>query len=187
MQQEKWKDVALGGFVVGIALAGFVFVNPTDAPVVAQAGGMSWRTLPYIYSGLLLFLACLFIGTTILHGPVPVEDHSTEQEQTDTGNDAEDGRILTQSMIRRLLVVVLLIVYSQLLRSFGFAISTPIFLFAIQLTFGNRNLGKIVAVSVIGGGVLWVLFAHLLHMPLRGDLWDPVSPFLTHVLNAIGI
>lgn len=187
MQQEKWKDVTLGGFVVGIALAGFIFVNPTDAPVVSQAGGMSWRTLPYIYSGLLLFLACLFIATTILNGPIPVEDHTTEQEQTDKSSEAEDDRIPARSMIRRLLVVVLLIVYSQLLKSFGFALSTPMFLFAIQLTFGNRNVGKNLAVSVIGGGVLWVLFAHLLHMPLRGDVWDPVSPFLTHALHAIGI
>ena len=73
MQSEKLKEVCLGVFVLGISIVGFLFVNPTNAPVTEGPGGLSWRTVPYIYSGLLMGLALLFLAITIIRGPIPVD------------------------------------------------------------------------------------------------------------------
>ncbi len=196
MHSEKLKDTALGLMVLAFAIGGFLFVNPTDAPVAEGPGGMSWRTVPLIYSGLLLVLAVLFISITLLRGPIPTEVGAREPVGEAAGPDGEgDGEPagpeperfgLRLSTLRRVAVVVVLVIYSQALGAFGFAISTPVFLFVLLHVFGKSNVRENALVALIGGLLLWVLFAHLLHMPLRGDLWDPLSPALTGLMRSLG-
>lgn len=197
MQQEKWKDVALGGFILLIAIAGFLFINPTGAPVIEGPGGVSWRTLPFIYSGLLLILAVIFIATTLLHGLIPSSDQASGQDAAGPADETEADvtepapRLLWEggpnvSSARRVAVVALLVAYSQALWAFGFAIATPVFLFCLLYTFGKRDLPGNLIVSISGGLILWLLFAHLLHMPLRGEIWDPVSSGLGFLLKGLG-
>ena len=183
---ETQKDVALGLFVLAIAIGGFLFVNPTDAPVTEGPGGLSWRTMPFVYSGLLLLLALLFIAITLVKGPIPassdpgesreLERESADERATEAGERPFAGwRVATW---RRVATVVLLVAYSQALGPFGFAATTPLFLFALFTVFGKTGWLQNLLVSVIGGLVLWLLFASLLKMPLRGSLWDPLSGLL---------
>ena len=191
MQTEKSKDLALGVFILAIAIGGFLFVNPADAPVTKGVGGISWRTLPFAYSGLLLICACLFLGLTALQGN-GAESSKTEINTGDTAPDTDveppESTVFgfKLSALRRLLVVAILVVYSQALSAFGFAISTPVFLFAVLFIFGKINVRENFLVSTIGGLVLWLLFSYFLRMPLSGALWDPVTPALNHLLRAMG-
>lgn len=189
---EKSKNLALGVFILAISIGGFLFINPSDAPVSTGVGGVSWRTLPFIYSGLLFVLACLFIGSTLWWGDAPDsaagQMPTTPAEASDAA-DAPDARIfgMRAAPLRRVAVVLLLIVYSQALGAFGFALSTPLFLFALLFVFGKTKLVENIFVALIGGFALWFLFAHLLRMPLRGAVWDPLTPVLNHALKALGI
>ena len=194
MWNGKTQDLGLGALILVIAIGGFVFINPTGAPVTEGPGGMSWRSLPMIYSGLLLLLALIFIATTLFSPAKQPEDEEevieaaaeslVDNTTQETPEEQQKARRL--STIRRCAVVISLIVYSQLFDAFGFAMTTPVFLFAILYIFGRKKLIENLAVSLIGGVVLWVLFDYLLKMPLRGHVWDPLSPALTNLLRAFG-
>ena len=90
------------------------------------------------------------------------------------------------STVRRVAVIAALILYSESIGAFGFAMTTPLFLFAILYAFGRKKLVENVLVSVIGGVAFWVLFDLFLKMPLTGDVWDPVTPALAALFGAIG-
>lgn len=195
MQNEKAKDALLGLAIVAFAVCGFLFVNPTNAPAIEGPGGITWRTLPYIYSGLLLALASLFVILTLLRGPLPLSpdpgdvepaaDDDSAARPDDQPSSATSARWLPA--FRRLAVVIILVVYSQALGAFGFAMSTPLFLFALLYVFGRTQARENALISLIGGFALWVLFAYLLKMPLAGDVWDPVTPTLTAAARMVGL
>lgn len=192
---EKSKDLVLGLCILAFALGGFVFVNPTGAPVTEGPGGLSWRTLPLIYSGLLLALAVVFLAATLLGASEAVGGRSDGPADRPATADGGSGQAAIETgppgsravpAMRRVGVVVCLLAYSQALGAFGFALSTPVFLLALLYLFGRRDARENLLVSIVGGGVLWVLFAYLLRMPLRGDVWDPVTPALLSGLRALG-
>ncbi|MEO4043652.1 tripartite tricarboxylate transporter TctB family protein [Hoeflea sp. CAU 1731] len=180
---EKTKELALDGCILVFAVGGLLFVNPTGSPIFEGPGGLSWRSLPLLYSGLLLGLAVFSIGITLVAGR---EAPKTTTPATDGQMDEPQSESEMLHNLRRLGVAVALILYSQALVYMGFALSTPVFLFALLFLFGRRNLLENLAVSLIGGALLWLLFAYLLRMPLRGSLWDPLTPILMHTLRAIG-
>lgn len=192
MHTEKSKNLALGVFILAIAIGGFLFVNPTGAPITKGIGGITWRTLPFIYSGLLFILACLFLGLTIWQGRLPsaaedeIEASGVEEVSTQIEPPAARLMGIQLATLRRLAVVTLLIIYSQALNAFGFAIATPPFLLAVLFVFGRTKLGENILVSTVGGLVLWFLFSYLLRMPLSGAIWDPLTPALNHFLRALG-
>lgn len=193
MQSEKLKEVCLGVFVLGISIVGFLFVNPTNAPVTEGPGGLSWRTVPYIYSGLLMGLALLFLAITIIRGPIPVDDMTSEEEAAEAEEDATEAARphpeffgFEVSTWRRIAVILALIVYSQAMSAFGFLLTTPLFLFLVLYIFGRTKLTENLLVSLIGGLALWTLFVHLLKMPLTGQIWDPLTPALSGTLRLLG-
>lgn len=199
MKSEKSKDIALGVFILAIAAVGFLFINPTGAPVSDGAGGMSWRTMPFIYSGLLGLLAIFFIFGTFFgegaadsgEGEAPESETAARErgagEPDIQGSEVERSRWgLSLTALRRIAVVLCLIAYSQALEAFGFALSTPIFLFVLLYVFGRTKLIENIAVSLVGGLALWLLFGYALKLPLRGDLWDPLTPALNAAMKAFG-
>lgn len=196
MQTEKAKDLTLGLVVLAIAIGGFVFINPTGAAVTKGVGGLTWRTLPFIYSGLLLVFTLLFLGFTLFKGAQPVSEEGEAENELAAqaaeidGPAPEEGPKLfgfDLADVRRVAVIALLIAYSQAIGAFGFALSTPVFLFAVLYVFGKMKPVENLLVSLIGGAVLWMLFSYLLHMPLTGSVWDPVTPGLNHALRAMGV
>lgn len=198
MQTDKAKDLTLGLVVLAIAIGGFLFVNPTGAAVTKGVGGLTWRTLPFIYSGLLLVFALLFLGFTLFQGKQPVSGEEAIENELAAEAAAIDGGAADEQQapkmfgldladLRRLAVIALLIAYSKAIGLFGFAMSTPVFLFAVLYVFGKTKLVENLLVSLIGGAVLWLLFSYLLHMPLTGGAWDPLTPALNHSLKALGI
>lgn len=194
MQSAKLKEIAIGVFILGISVVGFLFINPTNAPVAEGAGGLTWQTIPLIYSGLLMALAILFLAITIIRGPIPVEEITPEETKFEEEEEAEEAAAphpmlfgFQLSTVRRVAVIVALIVYSQAMDAFGFAMTTPIFLFLLLYIFGRMKFRENFLVALIGGTIMWVLFAYLLKMPLEGKIWDPLTQVLTDALRALGI
>ncbi|WNK01102.1 tripartite tricarboxylate transporter TctB family protein [Thalassospiraceae bacterium LMO-JJ14] len=194
MQSEKFKEILLGTFVLGIGIVGFVFVNPTDAPVTEGPGGVSWRTVPFIYSGLLMALAVVFLAITVIRGPIPVDEVTAEEAVAEAEEEALEAAAphptlfgIQISTLRRIAVIAALIVYSQAMNAYGFAIATPVFLFFVLYVFGRTKLVENLLVSIVGSFALWTLFAHLLKMPLTGHTWDPLTPALSAALRSLGV
>lgn len=58
---EKLKDLSLAATLLAIGIGGFLFINPQGAEVTEGPGGMTWRSMPFIYSGLILLLAAIWL------------------------------------------------------------------------------------------------------------------------------
>ena len=194
MQGEKRKEIAIGVFIFAFSVVGFLYINPTDAPVTEGPGGLTWQTIPLIYSGLLMALAVLFLATTILRGPIPVEEFSPEEAITEAEEEAREKAVskplpfgIDISTVRRIAVIAALILYVKGMEAFGFALTTPIFLFLVLYIFGRKKFTENFLVAVIGGAALWLMFAYILKIRLDGSVWDPVSPALSGFLRGLGI
>jgi Tripartite tricarboxylate transporter TctB family len=173
-RRERYKDLLLAAVLLFVGVGGFIFINPTGAKITDGPGGLSWRTLPFIYSGSLLCLVLLFIAATVydlwlIHrkqaprsilGSPPVVRHDPLAD------------------LRRVVTVGCLFGYAASIKLFGFAISTPVLLFVMLAVLGRRNWPANLSVSLIGAIVLWVLFVGVLKLPLTGEYWDPLTPLL---------
>ncbi len=179
---ETIKDLVLAVALACVGAGGFLFINPTDAPVFDGPGGMSWRSLPFIYSGLLLFLVAL-LGASTLHDMLRLrrgrEPLALLGERPPSASDRG-------TWLKRLLTVACIFFYAAGIEAFGFAISTPLLLFAMLTLLGQRRYGQSLLLSLVGGLLLWILFVGVLKLPMTGLTWDPVTPVLDDLYRLTG-
>ena len=153
---ETVKDLALTVVLACIGVGGFLFVNPTGTDVFEGPGGMSWRSLPFIYSGLLLFLVAL-LGASTLHDMLRLRRGREPMALLgERPPDASDRG----TWLKRALTVACIFLYAVGIEAFGFAISTPLLLFVMLAVLGQRNYGRNLLLALVGGLLLWV--------PVRG-------------------
>ncbi|MEM1048149.1 MAG: tripartite tricarboxylate transporter TctB family protein [Pseudomonadota bacterium] len=179
---ERIKDLALAAVLALVGIGGFLFINPTGADYSAGPGGLTWRTLPFIYSGLLLFLVGLFAAST-LYDLFLIRRGETARSLLGE-RPRVTGTFVSDS--RRVATLVCLVAYAAALKPFGFAIATPVLLFAMLRVLGRRRYGQNLALAVIGGLLLWILFVGVLKLPMRGDFWDPLTPALNSLYAMTG-
>lgn len=176
--RDKARDLVLAGAIALFAIGGFVFVNPTGVEVFQGPGGLSWRSLPFLYSGLLLALTLLFAAATLRDLLLARRSGAAE---------APRERTPPSVTLRRAATLAVLLLYVAGFTAFGFTLTTPLFLFCMFYVFGRTSLAGNLALALVGGAALWLLFVQILDLPLRGHLWDPVTPALSHALRALGL
>ena len=179
---ETVKDLVLAVALACVGVGGFLFVNPTDAQVFDGPGGMSWRSLPFIYSGLLLFLVAVLAASTL---------HDTQRlrrgrEPLALLGERPPSTSDRRTWMRRALTVAAIFLYAAGIEAFGFAISTPLLLFAMLTVLGQRNFRRSVLLALVGGLLLWILFVGVLKLPMTGLVWDPVTPVLDDLYRMTG-
>ncbi len=179
---ETVKDLVLAVVLACVGVGGFLFVNPTDSPVFDGPGGMSWRSLPFIYSGLLLFLVAVLAAST-LHDALRLRRGREPLALLGERPPATSDR---GTWLKRVLTVACIFLYAAGIEAFGFAISTPLLLFAMLTVLGERNHGRNVLLALIGGLLLWILFVGVLKLPMTGLTWDPVTPVLDDLYRMTG-
>lgn len=179
---ERYKDLLLAAVLLFIGIGGFVFINPTGADVTDGPGGLSWRTMPFIYSGILLGLVALFVASTLfdlwlIKNGRPPRAIFGERPVVE-GDPVSDTR--------RVLVVACLFAYAASIKAFGFAIATLALLFIMLRVLGRRQWLQNLVIALIGTVLLWLLFVGALKLPLAGEVWDPVTPVLNAIYAATG-
>lgn len=177
---EGVKELLTAIGLLAFAIVGFVFINPNGSGIYPGAGGMTWRTLPFFYSGALTCLALLYIVQSLLQIR---RERGVEPAVLDPAAAAE-ARVVA---FRRIVTLGLLLGYAMLLRVFGFAIMTPLFLFGLFQLYGRGKPAGDAGISLIGGLALWVLFVAILKLNLKGTFFDPVTPFLLKITSLVGL
>ncbi|MGI9479035.1 MAG: tripartite tricarboxylate transporter TctB family protein [Hyphomicrobiaceae bacterium] len=115
-------------------------------------------------------LSTLMIGLGVLVGASALFFNSTVQKVTGEAEDGDEKFGFRDSDITRVVLVVAMgFVYIALFYAFGYFIATFISLALMLLVFGNRNIGLILALSVIGALAYQYVF-----MGLMG-LYDPAG------------
>lgn len=181
--KQKLHDLALALVFVVIAIGGFVYINPSGAKSVPGPGGMTWRSLPFIYSGLIMVLAILLASATICD----IIRLSQRREPRDVFGRRPDQAPPTMiTTVRRILVVTGFIAYAAGIRAFGFPVTTVILLFAMQFVFGRTDTVANALVATLGAIFLCILFEGFLLLPLTGELWDPISPLFPRLMSFTG-
>lgn len=179
---ERIKDLATAAVLIVVGIGGFLFINPTGAAVSNGPGGLSWRSLPFIYSGLLLALTAVYLLTSIRGLAAAIGAPEEAGPASDPGEQAH-ARLTN---LRRLGVVVCVVAYIMVLPPFGFVLTTPVLLFVMFYLFGRTNLVGNLLTALIGGFALALLFIGFLKLPLHGALWDPATRWLNGLMRSIG-
>lgn len=181
--RERYKDLALIVVLAIIGICGFFLINLEESEVYPGPGGLSWRSLPFIYSGILLALVAIFAASTLLDIALLKKGHAAKSFL---------GAITPQSAnrvttLRRIAVFVGIIAYAWGLGAFGFALSTPVLLFVMFFVLGRMNFMENLVLAILGSLLMWCLFVGFLKLPISGDLWDPVTPVLNSLWKMTGL
>jgi hypothetical protein len=181
-RQERLKDLLLAAVLLMIGIGGFVFINPTGADITDGPGGLSWRTLPFLYSGVLIVLVVLFAASAVYDLWLIGQGRAPRS----VFGDRPPVEVNPVADTRRVITLACLFTYAAGIRMFGFAIAAPILLFVMLRVLGRRNLVENLAVSLIGALALWLLFVGILKLPLSGQTWDPLTPLLNQLYALTG-
>lgn len=179
---ERLKDLLTAAILIVVGIGGFVFINPTGASITDGPGGLSWRSLPFIYSGLLLALTGLYLVSTLrgLAAAMGTRDAGPAPDL----DEAAHARITN---LRRIGVIICTVAYMVALPLFGFVMTTPVLLFVMFYLFGRTALTGNLLTAIIGGLALSLLFIGFLKLPLHGSLWDPATHWLNGLMRSIGV
>ena len=71
-------------------------------------------------------------------------------------------KVVAMYPVKVIAIIVLMLLYIFALRAFGFLFTTPVFLFASMLLFGERRWLQMVVISVVGSIVLYIFFVQLM-------------------------
>lgn len=179
---ERVKDLILAVFLAIAGLGGFAFINPSGVAVTFGPGGLSWRTLPFLYSGLLLGMVAIFSVSTI-YDLILI---SRNKEPRALLGEPVPTPTAPITHIRRILTLACMIGFALALEPFGFAIATFVLLFLMLRILGRKKYLNNLATAGIGAFLLWVLFVGILKLPLAGNFWDPITPFLNQLYSLTG-
>jgi hypothetical protein len=181
---ERIKDIVTAAALLAVGVGGFLFINSKGAPVTEGPGGLSWRSLPFIYSGLLIGFTLIYAALSMIGLVKALGAEGGASRPSSPPAELAHERLTN---VRRLATVACLVAYAATLPMFGFAVTTPLLLFVLFYVFGRTSLAQNLMLALVGGLALWVLFVGILKLPLRGGLWDPLTPFLSNFLRSMGL
>ncbi len=167
--KEKVKDLLLGFGLLAVGIIALNTIRSSEQQTsISSAAELTYATMPILYAWLLILLVVIYLAQTILAlrkehqtDQRPVEAREPETHETETASTPKKTIFL-----RTLGTLLVLLAYVLLLEHVHFLILTILFLSGLFLLYGQRSLVKIVAVSVCGGAVFYLLFIHILKLPV---------------------
>jgi hypothetical protein len=150
------KEIFFGTFLMILSVAVFALTFQFPKQTIA----LPPTVFPRFVS------TCLFILATILliQGILALKHNSGHTKPL---------RVLDKSFLLRFtFMTILAFAYTRILPLTGYVITTPPFVAGTMLLFNEKRWGRILAVSAVTSGLLYVLFRMLFKVPLpRFDLW----------------
>lgn len=177
---EAKKDLLTGIALLLLAIGGFVFINPNGASVYAGDGGLTWRSMPFAYASALVLTSSIYIFQSLrkMRAPGGAKAEPKDELQRRTARTV---------LVRRVVTLVLLLVFAALLQVIGFAILAPLFLFALFRLYERGRWQGDATLALVGGFCLWLLFVPVLKLNLAGAVFDPLTPLLMRLVAAVGL
>ena len=154
------KDLLTGLIFLVFAILMLTVIIPYAVPVsFVPPGQISPRFLPEVLTGaILVFSALLLLLPLLKKSAPPVKAPAADEDPA-----AENATFLK---IAPFLSIAVIIISYLLLAWFGFIACSIFSMAAIMFAFGERNIPKLVIVSLIITALVWLFAAKLLNIPL---------------------
>ncbi|SIN76492.1 tripartite tricarboxylate transporter TctB family protein [Vannielia litorea] len=169
------KDLVTAVALLCAAIGGFVFINPNGSSIYPGAGGLTWRTLPFIYAALLSALSVIYV----------IQSVAKLRRDLATGQVAPVDSETRIVLFRRVGTLGLLLGFVSLLKVVGFAMVAPAFLFLLFRLYKRGPILGDAGISLCGALALWTLFVPILKLNLKGDVFDPLTPALLGLIKIL--
>jgi putative tricarboxylic transport membrane protein len=175
MQARLRRAATYGAILLGAAYLYFLASNLDFEHVAGRVGPDAW---PKIVLGLLIATCVWQLVRVLALGAVPATEKPTEEELV---LSAGSGNYIGLAI----LAIAATAVYAILLPTFGFFITTVLFIAGIALIGRYRNVVPLIATSIIAPLVLMFIFMRIVYiaLPLGRGTFKEVSLFLLHVLG----
>ena len=154
--------------IIGFCLLLIVWAIPVYTPAYPGYGA-SPALVPYVATGVMLFMACLSLARSLLAKrlgrQIPLEEREFPQ---DTGGDAgftQVGRVNPKHLLSLMLPCVLLLAVIDYI---GYELASFAFLMILQFAIGSRRWLQSVVVSVVLVAVLFVVMRYGFGVPVPG-------------------
>lgn len=154
------KDLLTGLIFLVFAILMLAVIIPYAVPVsFVPPGQISPRFLPEVLTGAILVFSALLLLLPLLKKPAPPVKAPVSEEES----AAENATFLK---IAPFLSIAVIIISYLLLIWFGFIACSIFSMAAIMFAFGERNIPKLVIVSLIITALVWLFAVKLLNIPL---------------------
>ena len=152
-------DIFYGALIGGIAVVFFALTS--SFPSVQR--GLDPRVFPRFVSICTFILSMVLIGKGV---------KALVKEQAGTERTTRERLLDRPAVLKRIIWLFLIgLGYVLIIEKVGYVISTPFLIAATMVLFGEKRFLRILLVSVLTTGVLFVLFRMIFRVPL------PVSIF----------
>ncbi|HET6468283.1 MAG TPA: tripartite tricarboxylate transporter TctB family protein [Geminicoccaceae bacterium] len=165
-----WKDVALGGLILVVAVGYYAMANRMQVSSLADEVGPAG--VPRVLGLLLMFLGAVLVlrgGLGVVRtrrvgaGPAGAGDAATRP--------SGEARNEWRAAVRALGLLAMGAAYILLLPLLGYVVSLALLIAASALYLGAPVRLPVAAVAVGGAALFWVIFVMLLGVPLPTGIW----------------
>ncbi|UCH20335.1 MAG: tripartite tricarboxylate transporter TctB family protein [Deltaproteobacteria bacterium] len=167
--KERIKDLLLGFGLLAVGVVALLTIRiPVQQTRISSGAKLTYATLPKIYSWILILLVCLYMAKVVF---AIWKDRAAEKRPIGGDEPKESAPEIAYSsqkviLLRTIGTVIIVLAYVLLLEHLHFFILTILFLFVLFFVYGQRSILKITAVSICGGTVFYILFIHILKLPI---------------------
>ncbi|MDQ0468963.1 tripartite tricarboxylate transporter TctB family protein [Labrys wisconsinensis] len=177
------RDAVCGVATLVVALLYYLGARAIPESMLADAIGPSG--LPIGYAGVLAALSVVLIARSVLGRSPAADRRGAPTARPPAADEAAPGRsarprrgedVALRDVARAAGVLAIGIAYVLALPAIGYPLGIALLISAMVLYQGGKA-GRSLALAAIGGAALfWLVFAHVLHLPVPMGLWPSVIP-----------
>jgi len=165
MTKDVRNDMIVAIVLIVLAIA--IVIATSDYPVSDREVGV--RTFPLILSAFVGGLSILLLVKSII------------TIRRNAQQDESEKKSLDRRTLRRIILVILgVAIYVAVVRTLGFVLTSVVFLAALPIYFGERRPLVIVAYSILGVALVYILFGVVARVPF------PAGP-VENLLYSLGL
>lgn len=164
---KRLGELILSGFFIAIGIAAIIIIQLQTTTAVGLTGATTFKTFPTVFGAMVVIFAGINAVKLIIEGMTEKrranEANEDAEKQELTGEEKKRQRIVALRVTGMFLLTV---AFALLLKQIHFALLVFVFLFLSFLLLGRRKIWANTIVSAVGSGVVYLLFAVLLNLPL---------------------
>lgn len=157
--KKRRGEIILSALLTVVGIAAVIIIQMQKSSALSNTGATTFKTFPTVYGVLLTLLSAV----NLLFSLSAAYKEDRAQEQNGAQEAAENN---TVTYLRVAAMFVLTLVFTILLKKINFGLLAFVFLFLSFFVLGRKKVGVNLVVSLVGSGLIYVIFKVLLKLPL---------------------